>query len=67
MSITQNVKKDLIKKYARSEKDTGSEEVQIAILSERIKNLTEHLKDHKHGQQFSLWFIKDGRTKEKFN
>lgn len=39
-------KKETIKKYRLHEKDTGSAEVQIAILTERIKNLTEHLKTH---------------------
>lgn len=47
MSITAEKKADLIKSYKTNEKDTGSPEVQVAILSERIKNLTEHLKDHK--------------------
>ena len=46
MSITQERKQELIKEYATKEGDTGSPEVQVAILSERIKNLTEHLKDH---------------------
>ena len=40
-------KLELIKKFGRSEGDTGSPEVQIALLTERIKALTEHLKDHK--------------------
>ena len=47
MSITKEKKSELIKKFATKEGDTGSPEVQIAILSERIKNLTEHMKDHK--------------------
>ena len=47
MSITAERKTELIKEYARGEKDTGSPEIQVAILSERIKNLTEHLKAHK--------------------
>lgn len=47
MSITAERKADLIKTHARSEHDTGSAEVQIAILSERIANLTEHFKTHK--------------------
>lgn len=38
---------ELIKNFGSSEKDTGSADVQVAILSERIKNLTEHLKTHK--------------------
>ncbi len=47
MSITADRKQELIKEYAVNPGDTGSPEVQVAILSERIKNLTEHLKDHK--------------------
>jgi small subunit ribosomal protein S15 len=46
MSITAERKAELIKAYAVKEGDTGSPEVQIAILSERIKNLTEHLGSH---------------------
>jgi small subunit ribosomal protein S15 len=46
MSITAERKAELIKAYATKEGDTGSPEVQIAILSERIKNLTEHLGSH---------------------
>lgn len=47
MSITQERKAALIQEYATKENDTGSPEVQVAILSERIANLTEHFKDHK--------------------
>jgi len=47
MSITQERKQELIKEYAINDTDTGSPEVQVAVLSERIKNLTEHLKAHK--------------------
>ena len=47
MSITAERKADLIKTHARTEGDTGSAEVQVAILSERIANLTEHFKSHK--------------------
>jgi len=46
MSITAERKSALIKEYATSEGDTGSPEVQVAVLSERIKNLTEHLGSH---------------------
>ncbi len=46
MSITAERKTELIKAYAIKDGDTGSPEVQIAILSERIKNLTEHLGSH---------------------
>lgn len=47
MSITLERKKEIIENYRLHEKDTGSPEVQIAILSERINNLTEHFKTHK--------------------
>lgn len=47
MSITPERKLELVKEYATHEGDTGSPEVQVAILSERIRNLTEHMKEHK--------------------
>ena len=47
MSITAERKTEVVREYARHEGDTGSPEVQVAILSERISNLTEHLKTHK--------------------
>ena len=47
MSITAERKSALVKEYARKDGDTGSPEVQVAVLSERIKNLTEHLNTHK--------------------
>ena len=47
MSITQERKSALIAEYATKEGDTGSPEVQVAVLTERIANLTEHFKDHK--------------------
>ncbi len=47
MSITAERKTELLKEYATAEGDTGSPEVQVAILSERINNLTDHLKTHK--------------------
>ena len=47
MSITQEDKKNLIKDYATKDGDTGSPEVQVAILTKRIVNLTEHFKTHK--------------------
>ncbi len=47
MSITLERKAELIKEYGRGEADTGSAEVQVAILTERINNLTEHMKTHK--------------------
>lgn len=45
--LTAEAKKEIIETYAVHEGDTGSPEVQIAVLSERIKYLTEHLKEHK--------------------
>ncbi len=47
MSITPERKQQLIVEYATVAGDTGSPEIQVAILSERIRNLTEHLKEHK--------------------
>jgi len=46
MSITAERKQELISEYATKNGDTGSPEVQVAILSERINNLTDHLKTH---------------------
>ena len=48
MPLTSDVKKSLITEYGSAETDTGSAEVQIAMLSRRISDLTEHLKTHKH-------------------
>ncbi len=46
MSITKEKKSKLIKEFKINDKDTGSADVQVAILSEKIKSLTEHLKQH---------------------
>ena len=46
MSITKEKKQELIKKYKKNENDTGSADIQVAILSEKIKSLTDHLKEH---------------------
>ena len=48
MSITKESKKEVISKFAINTNDTGSAEVQIAVLSERITNLIDHFKNHKH-------------------
>lgn len=48
MSITPEKKQELVGEFATGSNDTGSPEVQVAILSERIVNLTEHLKTHSH-------------------
>lgn len=48
MSLPADVKKRIVEEYRLSETDTGSPEVQVALLTQRIKDLTEHLKEHKH-------------------
>lgn len=48
MALSKEVKSAIVKEYQRDAKDTGSVEVQVAILTEEIKVLTEHLKEHIH-------------------
>ena len=48
MALDAEVKKSIMLEYATAEGDTGSPEVQVAMLTKRIKDLTEHLKTHKH-------------------
>ena len=60
MSITAERKKELIEKYATKGGDTGSPEVQVAVLTERIANLTEHFKSHKKGQSFAPGLAQNG-------
>ena len=48
MALDADVKKSIMSEYATAEGDTGSPEVQVAMLTRRIKDLTEHLKTHKH-------------------
>jgi small subunit ribosomal protein S15 len=48
MSLTIEAKREIIAKHGKSETDTGSPEVQIALLTARINHLTEHLREHKH-------------------
>ena len=48
MSLDSAVKKQIMDEYATTAGDTGSPEVQVALLSRRISDLTEHLKEHKH-------------------
>ncbi len=64
MSVTAERKQALIKDNAKSKGDTGSPEVQVAILSERISNLTEHFKTHKkdnHSRQGLLKMVSQRR------
>ena len=58
MSITKKNKEALISEYARHDDDTGSPEVQIAILTSRIEQLTEHLKIHKHDEHSRRGLLK---------
>jgi small subunit ribosomal protein S15 len=65
MSITAERKAELIKTHARTDHDTGSAEVQVAILSERIANLTEHFKTHKkdnHSRRGLLKLVSQRRS-----
>ena len=48
MALSKEMKEQIVKKYGRTEGDTGSAEVQVAILTQEINDLTEHLKEHKH-------------------
>ncbi|SNT05504.1 small subunit ribosomal protein S15 [Micrococcales bacterium KH10] len=48
MPLDTATKQQIIKEFGTSESDTGSPEVQVALLTQRIKDLTEHLKEHKH-------------------
>lgn len=58
MAITKGQKDRIIKKFRTHDNDTGSSEVQIAILTEEIKQLTGHLKAHKHDYSSRLGLIK---------
>lgn len=65
MTITAEKKQELIKDNAREANDTGSPEVQVAILTERIRNLTEHFKDHhkdNHSRRGLLMMVNKRRT-----
>lgn len=65
MSITAERKQELIKEYATKEGDTGSPEVQVAILTERIANLTEHFKSHakdNHSRRGLLKMVSERRS-----
>ena len=65
MTITAERKGELIKEHGRLEGDTGSPEVQVAILTERIRNLTEHFKGHKkdnHSRRGLLMMVNKRRS-----
>ncbi len=64
MSITNERKQELIQNYKIHDKDTGSPEVQIAVLSEKIRNLTEHFKQHQkdhHSRRGLLMMVSQRR------
>ena len=64
MALQKEKKQDIIESHKRHHKDTGSPEVQIAILTERIKNLTEHLKEFpkdKHSRRGLIKMVNDRR------
>lgn len=48
--MTKERKQEILKEFARADKDTGSVEVQVALLTERVNELTEHLREHKHDE-----------------
>jgi small subunit ribosomal protein S15 len=58
MSLTLEEKKAIIDQFGRKEGDTGSPEVQIALLTTRIKELTEHLREHKHDESSRRGLLK---------
>jgi small subunit ribosomal protein S15 len=58
MAMTKESKTKVIEDYHRHEKDTGSPEVQIALLTNRIEHLTEHLKEHKHDESSRRGLLK---------
>lgn len=65
MSITQERKAEVMSEHARVKDDTGSPEVQVAILSERISNLTEHFKAHKKDNHSRRGLLKMVATRRK--
>jgi len=65
MSVTAEKKQEIIKDNAQAKDDTGSPEVQVAILTERIRNLTEHFKDHhkdNHSRRGLLMMVNKRRS-----
>ena len=58
MALTKTEKDAIVDKFHRHETDTGSPEVQIAILTKRISRLTEHLKEHKHDEHSRRGLLK---------
>lgn len=68
MALSKEEKQKIIKEFAKSKNDCGSTEVQIAILTYEINNLTEHLKEHKHDYHSKRGLLmKVGRRKKLLN
>ena len=68
MALTKEAKAKIIKDFAKNENDCGSTEVQIAILTNEINSLTEHMKEHKHDYHSKRGLLmKVGRTKKLLN
>lgn len=68
MALNNDEKKKIIKKFARSKEDTGSPEIQIALLTETINLLTEHLKEHKQDYHSKRGLLKKvGQRKRLLN
>ena len=68
MAVSKERKAELVKKFGKSEADTGSIEVQIAILTDEINNLTEHLKEHSHDHHSRRGLLKKvGQRRSKLN
>ena len=62
MALTQERKNEIIKEYARHEGDTGSAEVQIAVLTADINELNAHMAAHKHDFSLTTWFDEEDRS-----
>ena len=68
MALNKEEKAKIIKEFAKNEKDCGSAEVQIAILTKEINELTEHMKEHKHDYHSKrVLLMKVGRRKKLLN
>ena len=68
MALNKELKADLVKQFGKDEKDTGSIEVQIAILTKEINDLTAHLKEHTHDYHSKRGLLmKVGQRKSKLN
>ena len=68
MSLTQEAKRDIVTKFGKTDSDTGSTEVQVALLTARINHLTEHLREHRkdhHSRRGLLMLV--GRRRRLLN